>query len=208
MSKLRSSLLLAGGILGLLILACLMYTKPRSQILNAPVSLAVSHTSTPPFTPDIDYNYNVKIKFSSIRKPQFICLIGEGNSYPFYPFSCNSRPVLDVSWSIIAERRVVAHGDTLDNLDRVEMLDHGNGADRILGTFYGKKGQSYVLQMTFGRNARVLDAYHPSVSVEALPSLAMRGAVLDPLLLILSLVMTLVGLITLKIPARKKRALM
>ena len=111
MNRSVATLLIFAGLIGFGAVAYFEMPKPRLELVNVPISLRVGHIRTAPFTPDVDYGNWIKLRFQDIGKQEFVCLIGAGKDPPFYPFKCQSPPVLNVSWLLSSRGEVVAKGE-------------------------------------------------------------------------------------------------
>ena len=90
------------------------------------------------------------------------CLLGDPH---VAPADCSGVPaVLDLAWSVTADEKVVASGDSSV---RVRGFAWGFGLSRVIGRFDAAKGGSYGVRVESRKDGRMLNTAGPSVSIQA-----------------------------------------
>jgi len=129
--------------------------------IDMPISLAAGTVTTPKFhVVDDDYSIAIQAQWS-MPTSELQCRMGFAPD-PSHP-NCSTRPLIDVQWRVYDGSRIVSQG--IDN-GWSNRFDGGQQAlRRYIGFFHGQHKHKYVVELTFIKNASMLDVAKPHLIV-------------------------------------------
>lgn len=174
--------------------AWLLWLKTRHYApVKMPVSMSVGHIRTKEFVVNIDARYNIEIEVEKkIPFDTLNCLLGMA---PSIPNVCADQEIINANWVLSSAGKVIGQGSSLQ--------DRGGGwandtISREIGSFEGRKGQRYRLDLDLLKDGTALSAGNPRLTVSVDPGF-IEGSMFTTALLIdpVAGVLALIGLILL-----------
>ena len=130
--------------------------------IDMPISLAAGTIRTPEFAVKGKY-YNIEI-YAKWRLPadELRCRMG----FAVSPSDnhCKWEPLLETKWRVLDGERVVAEG--YDKGRNNEFAADSKSLIRYIGTFKGAAHHRYVVELTFMKDASLLNITEPRLIVE------------------------------------------
>jgi hypothetical protein len=150
-----------GGMMGMLLFGSWAFADKRA-VIDMPVSLAVGTIRTPEFPVKHD-SYLILIRAEkSLPFADMNCMMGL-TSGPLSRYNCNKEPLIQASWTVWDEERVVAQGSIQDKAGAGAWRN--DALDRYLGTFNGQAKKKYVLEVKFTKDGTPLGVTNPHLIV-------------------------------------------
>jgi hypothetical protein len=170
-------------------IALLLTNVYRSEPVTFPFNLRPGTTASPVFRVDTNGSYLVELEAErTLPFDQLNCLLGisPGSTEP-----CELASPVDISWHVTSRNEVVAKGSSRERASGA----WGDRVSRTLGSFSGKKGDEYVLNVESMKDASALSAANPRIVVRMHPLQTKSYVVIGQSLLWFGVAATLGGLL-------------
>jgi hypothetical protein len=146
------------------------------DLLHFPVTLKLGDVKTPDFTTLGGANAIEITAKNVLPAADLSCMMGISEG-PQDPVDCNKEPLIEASWKVWSDGRIVAQGSSR-NLGKRGYYQ-GKFYAKYIGIFNTKKHKRYSLEVTFTKDGSALGIADPQLTVESVLPDAFSDSYLD-----------------------------